>query len=255
VVETKFILAGFPRTGTTVLAGSLILHPQVLFYGELFNNTKEVRHTEAQRITLGAGWKFEEALDWGISACRYTESTNAYVDEFFARKIPFNAIGFKIMYDQVTEGPNSDVWDYLAAHPEIKIIRTKRENLIEIICSFVRASMTRRWHTTGEELPSHRFIVPPQEFLALMKRFETLPEPMYGIDETHQILELDYHRISTDFQGCMRDIYSFLELESGSVVSPRLKKIARLKPNKELANYEELKQHFQNTQYSKYFTF
>ncbi len=255
MVETKFILAGFPRTGTTVIAGSLILHPQALFYGELFNNTREVRHTEAQRITLGAGWKFDAPLDWGIAACSYTESTHAYLDNLFAREVPFKAIGFKIMYDQVIEGPNSDVWHYLASHTEIKIIRTKRENLIEIICSFVRASMTRRWHTTGEDLPSHRFIVPPQEFLALLKKFETLPGPMHGIDETHQILELDYHRISTDFQGCMLDIYSFLEIESGGVVPPRLKKIACLKPNEELANYEELKQHFQNTQYSKYFTF
>ena len=76
---TKFILVGFPRTGTTVLAGSIITHPEVLFYGELFNNTPEVRHAEAQRITLGAGWKFETALDWGISACSYTGSTHEYL--------------------------------------------------------------------------------------------------------------------------------------------------------------------------------
>lgn len=252
---TKFILVGFPRTGTTVLAGSIIIHPEVLFYGELFNDTPEVRHAEAQRITLGAGWKLDTALEWGLPACSYTGSTRKYLDEVFKREVPFKVIGFKIMYDQVIEGPNSDVWNYIASNPEIKIIRTKRENLIEVICSYVRAKITRRWHTTGEPMPNPRFIIPPHEFLPLLQKLETVPTSIQEIDHTHQILELDYSRISNDFQGCMSDIYSFLDIEPEEAVSPRLQKIARLKPNEELANYEELKQHFQNTQYSKYFTF
>lgn len=252
---TRFILTGFPRTGTTVISGSIISHPEVLFYGEIFNNTPEVRHAEAQRITLGAGWKLETALDWGISACSYTVSTHKYLDELFKREAPFKAIGFKIMYDQVIEGPNSDVWDYIASDPEIKIIRTKRENLIEIICSYVRASMTRRWHTTGEHLPNHKYVVPPHEFLALLQKLEKIPMSMQEIDRTHQVLELDYSLISNDFQGCMSNIFSFLDLTSREVSPPRLKKIAQMKPNEELVNYEELKQFFQNTQYSKYFIF
>jgi len=104
-------------------------------------------------------------------------------------------------------------------------------------------------------MPNPRFIIPPHEFLPLLQKLETVPTPIQEINHTHQILELDYSRISNDFQGCMSDIYSFLDIEPEEAVSPRLQKIARLKPNEELANYEELKQHFQNTQYSKYFTF
>lgn len=251
----KFILTGFPRTGTTVIAGSIITHPDVLFYGELFSNTKEVRHTEAQRITLGAGWKLDAQLDWGISACSYTGSTHEYLDELFAQDMPFKSVGFKIMYDQCIEGPNSDVWDYISSHPEIKIIRTKREELIEVVCSYVRAKITRRWHTTGEAIKSPRFVVPLHEFLPLMEKLETPPAALRNINDTHQVLELDYSRICDDFQGCMSDIDSFLDIQPGEVAPPRLKKIARLKPNEELANYEELKQHFQSTPYSKYFIY
>lgn len=252
---TKFILTGFPRTGTTVVSGSLITHPETLFYGELFNNTPEVRDTEAKRITLGGGWKFDEAMDWGISPCSYTESAHSYLDELFSRDVPFKAVGFKILNDQVTDGLNSDAWSYIADHPEIKVIRTVRPNMIEIICSYVRASMTQRWHTTGEELPSHRFVVPPHEVEALVARFSKLPVGMENVDETHQVLEVAYDRISSDFQGCMSDIFKFLDLAPGELAPPRLKKIASLKPNEELANYDELKKHFQNTEYSQYFIY
>jgi len=252
---TKFILSGFPRTGTTVLAGSIITHPDILFYGELFSNTPEVRHTEAMRITMGAGWKLDRPLDWGMQPCSYTERSSAYLDETFSREVPFKAIGYKIMYDQVTEGPNSDVWEYISSHPEIKIVCTKRENLIEIICSYVRASMTRRWHSTGEIFPKHKFVVPPDKFLELLKKFEQKPEPMERVVGTHQVLELDYARICTDFRGCMSDIYSFLDVESVEVAAPRLKKIARMQPNEELANYAELEQYFKYTPYAKHFSF
>ena len=140
---TKFIILGLPRSGTTVVGGSVITHPEVLFYGELFNNMMDVRANEAARITLGAGWKLETAMGWGIQACSDQQSTHQYLDNFFARAVPFKAIGFKFLYDQAVAGPNRDAWDYIAQHPEIKIVRTQREELLEIVCSYVRARMTQ----------------------------------------------------------------------------------------------------------------
>lgn len=232
------------------------MHPEILFYGELFNDTPQVREYEARRMTMGAGWKMDKPLDWGIDPCSYTESTHVYLDSFFNRDLPFKLAGFKILYHQVLSGPNSDAWRYIAAHPEIKIIRTQRENLIEVICSFVRASMTHRWHTTSDPIANkHRFVIPPHEFLTLLKRFEKVPEAMVGIEKTHKVLVLDYDRINADFSGCMADIYKFLDVDSHVVSTPRLKKIAGLKPDEELFNYKELKQHFQNTPYARYFIF
>jgi LPS sulfotransferase NodH len=254
-MTTKFILTGFPRTGTTVLAGSILIHPDVLFYGEIFSNTPEVRNSEAMRITMGAGWKLENQLDYGMQACSFTGSAGAYLDKMFSRDIPFKVVGFKIMFDQSNDGPNSDVWNYISDHTEIKIISTRRDSLLEIICSYVRAHMTRRWHLTGETLPNHKFIVPADKFIELVQKFESRPEQMDRIVDPNRVLELDYSKISNDFTGCMSDIYSFLDLEPQGVAAPRLTKIARMQPNEELANYAELKEHFKNTPYSKYFVY
>ena len=251
----KFIIIGVPRSGTTVISGSVITHPDLLFYGELFNSMMDVRANEASRITLGAGWKFEKALGWGIKPCSDAVSTYDYLNDFFSREIPFKATGFKLLFDQAIEGPNSDIWKYIAEHSDIKIIRTQRENLIEIVCSYVRASITRRWHTADTATGNPRFIVPPVECQALFERFSYIPESARQIDNSHQILDLQYSVICSDFQECMSRLYSFLGVDSDVKETPKLKKIARVEPPEELVNYQELKEYFQGTQYSKHFIY
>lgn len=252
----KFIITGIPRSGTTVISCSVVTHPEILFYGELFNSMMGVRTTEASRTTLGAGWKFERPLNRGIPACSDRISAQDYLKDFFSRDIPYNAVGFKILYDQAIEGPNSDTWEYVANDPEIKIIRTRRTDLLEVVCSYVRAKITRRWHIAGDQsLESPRFIVPPAEFENLIKKLEAVPEPALRFDKTHDVLDIGYDQISMDFQDSMTRIFSFLGVDSNITVEPKLKKIARMKPYEELANYQDLKRHFSNTPRSKYFVY
>lgn len=250
----RFVLCGFPRTGTTVVAGSIVQHPELLFYGEIFNNMGQVRQMEARRITMGAGWKFERPLDFGVDACALNCSARSYLDAFFERQGPHKAVGFKLMLDQVREGPNSDIWPWLADNSDVRIIRTRRDNLLESVCSYVRASMTRRWHSEASgDQPKHRFVVPPADVEALFKRFEDLAPEWQSIEQTHQILDLDYQRISSDFSGCMDDVHAFLGV-SPRKVEPRLKKIASMTPKQELANYDDLKATFADSHYGRYFT-
>ena len=67
--------------------------------------------------------------------------------------------------------------------------------------------------------------------------------------------ELEYENISNDFNKTMNDVYDFLGASRVELEEPKLKKIAYLKPNEELANYDKLKAHFQNTEFEKYFIY
>ena len=250
---TPFILTGFPRTGTTVVAASIIDHPEILFYGEIFSTTPEVRVNEARRLTLGAGWQMDKRMGYELKPLDYRASAAPYLEQFWAHQLPFRALGFKIMLDQAVEGPNSDVWRYIADHPEVRIVRTRRSNLMEVVCSYARARVTRRWHTSGESMPEPQFIISPDEFANLVRRFTAVPEAFQGVEATHPVLDLDYDRISSDFSGCMRDVYHFLGVSKRDVPEPRLKKIAKRAPREELVNYDELKQHFAGTELARYF--
>lgn len=250
---TRFVFTGFPRTGTTVVAGSIITHPDVLLYGEVFNNQPEVRVGEARRETMSAAWRPEGKSGYPLAPCALTGSGRAYLEQLYGQDVPYQAVGFKLMHDQAISGPNSDAWDFLLENPDIKVIRTSRANPLEILCSFVRASMTRHWHNTGQQVKQHRFVVPPQQAEILLKRFVTMPPQLIEMESSHPMLELDYQRICDDFSGCMADVFEFIGVAPMESVAPRLKKIAQLKPHEELANFAELAAHFRDTEYGHYF--
>ncbi len=251
----RFIITGLPRSGTTVICGSLITHPEISFYGELFNDMMGVRRNEAARLTLGAGWKIGNVSSHLLRPCEEQESGYQYLDKFYSLDISVKAVGFKILYDQALKGPNSEVWRYIADHPEIRIIRTQRENLLEIVCSYVRARITRRWHIFEESIKSPRFILPAHECESLFQRFTQTPEAFGKIEKTHQVLDIEYTDIGTNFTGIMAGVFSFLEVNHEIKTKPLLNKIARLSPNDEIVNYQELRDHFQNTPYSQFFIY
>ena len=239
-----------------MISVSLSNHPEILFYGELLNNELIVRSNESARITLGAGWRINNRPDQPLRPCALQESGYAYLNNFFSRKQQgVNALGFKLLYDQALNGPNNDAWRYIQEHNEIRIIRTRRQNLLEIICSYVRANVTRRWHVANEPTKDHRFIVPPNECEILFKRFSHRPRELENVEKTHAVINVDYEEIETGFPGVMARLYSFLQVDNRIEARPELRKIARLLPNQELANYDQLRNHFRNTEYGRYFIY
>lgn len=252
----KFIVTGMPRTGTTVVCGSLLTHPELLCYGELFHDNPGIRQSEAQRTTMGAGWKFDKSLGWGVDAPDINQPAQPYLEKFFSANVPAKAVGFKVLFHQVTQGPNCDVWEFIANDPEIRIIRMKRENLLEIICSYVRASMTRTWHNTGGITSKpNRYIIPADQCEVLFRKFTAVPEAMRNVETTHKVFHVEYTNICHDFQSVMNGIEEFLEVSKRDNVRPYLQKIAMLRPDEELANYQELKRHFSKSQYAEHFLF
>jgi hypothetical protein len=53
----------------------------------------------------------------------------------------------------------------------------------------------------------------------------------------------------------MTNIFSFLGVNNEIEAKPQLSKIAQFLPNQEITNYDELQNHFNNTEYGKYFIY
>ncbi|MGR8919474.1 MAG: sulfotransferase [Gammaproteobacteria bacterium] len=251
----KFVLCGLPRSGTTVVAGSLLTHPQVLFYGELLNDLEGVRRNEASRITLGAGWQIANQANQALRACGLGEDGYGYLSQFFALETNARALGFKLQLDQAAAGPNHTAWRYLEEHDELRIVRTRRENLLDVVCSYVRARITRRWHTPAGAVDSPRFVLPPHECEPLFERFDAAARVIEGFEQTHRVLDVDYADIETAFAETMARVFSFLDLDTTAPAEPRLKKIAQGTPATEIANYAELAQHFADTRFARHFVY
>lgn len=252
----NFIVLGPQRSGTTVVSLALIEHPDILFYGELFNHQMGKRVSIAAREILGSGVKIPSELsNYGIKACSATENGHAYLNRFYSLDVPFRAIGFKMLYTNAIRGlANRTAWDYIVAHPEIKIIHVQRENLLEIVCSIARANMTNIWHSY-ETVEAEKFSITPSDCLIYFKSIHHIPVRAQGMLKTHQVLDLKYNQIANDFQRIMSHIFSFLDVNTEVKTSQKLAKISQLQPNKEIINYQELKEHFKDTQYGKYFKY
>jgi hypothetical protein len=251
---TKFLMTGLPRSGTTVVSGSIITHPQVLFYGELLNQFIGVRQTEAARTTLGGRWEIANTPRREFRACGLEENGSQYLQELYSLDNDSKAIGFKLLFHQARNGPNSHVWSYLADNTDIKIISTRRENLLDVVCSWVKANRSNVWHISGDEKPGEKVELSVQRCEELINHFSQMQKILGLIQNQHQVLEIDYQLINDDFGGAMNTVYDFLELDSMEA-KPSLKKIARHTPREEITNYDQLKEYFSNTQYAEYFSY
>jgi len=78
-----FILLSLPRSGTTVLSQPLADHPELLYYGELFEPNPQLRQREASRQTVGH--TVVRNLPFGVEACRDDEDGAEYLRRFFSR--------------------------------------------------------------------------------------------------------------------------------------------------------------------------
>jgi len=252
----KFILTGLPRTGTTLIGCSLLDHLEVLYYGELFNSNFDIRELEVKGIRLSTADNFQNKphfSDYEIPPCRFDESGYEYLDWFYTRDVPFNVVGFKLLYRDVPEGANASAWDYLVDHPEIKIINMQRENMLDVIVSLGRADKTEIWHTNVNDIEPVKFKFTVKVIEETFSHFEQLQVDKQEIISSHEVLNTEYQKAS--FQETTSRIFSFLGVDADIKVYEKLRKIAKLKPSKEIINYQELKEYFKDTQYGKYFTY
>jgi len=252
----NFVLLGPQRSGTTIVSLALIGHSDILFYGELFNHEMNKRISIAAREILGSGVKIPSELsNYGIKACGAKENGYAYLNRFYSLDVPFSAIGYKMLYTNAIRGlPNRSAWDYIVEHTEIKIIHLQRENLLEIVCSIARANINNLWHTY-QAVETNRFSLAPVECLTYFKSIHRIPMRARGLLKTHQVLDLEYNQVDSDFQGSMSRIFAFLDVDTEMKTSKKLAKISQLQPNEEIINYQELKEYFHGTQFGKYFIY
>jgi len=141
----KFIILSVGRSGSTLVGLSLLPHPELLYFGELFNQSLNRRIEESSHKTCGYNLRIKKS-HYQFKHCEINDDGYKYLSDFYSQNVPFKSIGFKLMKHQLPLGEQDDVWNYIAEHTEIKIIYLHRNNMLEKICSVARVEKSNYCH-------------------------------------------------------------------------------------------------------------
>lgn len=243
---TPFIILGLPRTGSNLLLSGLRQHPRLLAFGELFNQSEiQFGYPELDRQYKDDRKLFEHR---NASPLTFLEQT------VYGRHEPqVRAAGFKLFYYQLGgENPMlKQVWGYLNALPDLRVILLRRENLFKQLTSYRLAQQTQRWvqnsyAVDGIDISSQDC----EKMFSLWEQYQTKGELMF---KDKPVLSVSYETLAADFSATQRELFDFLEVEP-LVVKPQTRKQRKRPITEMVRNYAELKSCFQSGPWARFFT-
>jgi LPS sulfotransferase NodH len=220
----KFVVVSRARTGSNLLISLLNSHPQVDARGEMFRRMK--------------GQSVESTLD----------------QVFRRRPRRIAAVGFKIFYYHPLDDHHSHVWDSLRDMDDLYVLHLKRHNVLRTVTSRKLAGGTDIWLDKGrgagaKEKPAVRFSAQ-----GLEEAFEQNEAWEADCDErfrNHEMMEIFYEDLVSG-REVLDHIAGFLGVRphamSTSLRQQNPEELAAL-----IANFEELRLHFQGSRWATFF--
>lgn len=221
----KYIIIGYPRTGSTLLATLMRSHPNIDVHEEVFRNLNN-------------------------------RTTNYIWDKVFCRK-NYNVkyVGFKLFYRHPFDCDKKEVWDKIQNDSNIKIIHLKRKNILRTIVSKKITENTGIYTQTQCDKPllleDKKLVITKKDCIKIfdyIKRWQSYTEEKF---KYHDILQVTYEDLNNNMDKTMIKIFNFLNIRPYSVKSELIKQ------NPEslldlIYNYEELAIELKNTELSSF---
>jgi LPS sulfotransferase NodH len=242
----RFVIVGIARTGSTMLISSLNAHPQALAFGELFRTPTAI----GWDIPLYSGFASKELLRlFRNEPCRFLEAA-------VFRRWPSGtrAVGFKLFYYHAREAPYSDVWGHLARRNDILVLHVKRRNILAQYLSLRLAHDTNVWYGSPSLQPPTQPL--PLDVEDCRRHFawvRSLEKEADSLFSGHRLLQVEYERLADDQAGELARVQEFLGLEQRDLAARTVRQ-RKVPLSQAIANYDELKEAFADTEWSPFFS-
>jgi LPS sulfotransferase NodH len=246
----RFVFLTHARSGSTLVSQALGSHPAVVMCDELFHADPEERKgqiTDPARV-------LQPLQDWyrdGDDPVQFLEN------QLYDRSWPVEkkAAGFKLFHPHARTGTAAQLWDWLIAAKDIRIINSFRQELLAAYVSRARARKTGLWEKpVGDQHTAH---IPP--FPVDIVDFKQYVDELTGYrDRTvaqladHPCISFEYATdIRDHFDETMQRIQEFLGLEPAALPQ-RLSKQASVPLSERITNYDALRDALQGSKYEAY---
>lgn len=239
----RFILLGRSRIGSNLLRGLLNAHPQVVLFGEVFQNKEEI------------GWAMEGFPTNGRTHQLFLNQPVQLLEKKLWRNYPagITAVGFKLFYYHARDPMWTAVWSHLQQDPNLHILHMKRRNLLEVHLSRQRAVRSAEWvSTNGQSAPVGPITLDYQQCVADFEQSRAWEREAETFFQYHPQLEIIYEELATNMEDEMRRIQQFLGL-TYQPVQPQTHKQRQRPLAEAIANYQQLKAQFAGSAWADFF--
>ena len=200
----RYVIISRQRSGSNLLYNALKSHPQIICFNELFGWKKQVLFNYP-----GYRWW---AGDPEVVRMR-DEAVDEFMDRYVYRSHPpkTGAVGFKLFYDQHRK-PKRSAWDWLADHPEVRIIHLQRRNALKAYVSRELARQTKTWVGVVEGIENMRVHVDTDKLMAYIRELDQWNEALPQYYPDHEIKHIYFEDMLKDFESYSRNICSNLNV-------------------------------------------
>lgn len=237
----KFIISGFPRTGSTLLASSLSQSNNILMFHELFHNKRKERGSIYNRKIYN----------------NETGSTFAEIAFKYGELGSYSAVGFKLFCTHAKKHvTHRTVWDLIEKDKTIKVIMLERP-WIEIIVSLEKAYQDNIWAVKKNEEIKKDWKPFSLDHEKCEKYFEFFSSHLNEINtkiKSHNVLEIEYSDLDSNYEETCNKTFNFLNLPNVNVIQ-EFRKQRKKEVFEQLENYDDLKNKFSKTVFASEFPY
>jgi LPS sulfotransferase NodH len=242
---TKFIILCRSRTGSNLLLNQLQFHQNIRMFYEVFSQDQSPK-------------EFWDYINYDIQNIRNIKQNDPikFIETFVFREMPLNvqAVGFKLFYYHAQEAKTQEIWQYLQANQELKIIHLVRKNLLQTYISQQIALTTNSWYLkSGKQVKNNPAIA--LDYEQTRKAFEETKKLEADNDtffQNHQVIKVFHEDLVKDNIAGMAKIQNFLNVKT-TPVSISTQKRSPQSLQQVIQNYSELKANFKESPYTSFF--
>lgn len=241
---TKFIVLGHQRSGSSLVIKSLRYHPEVVAFGELFGKRNRINFN-----VEGYDHDSEEIL---FARDKYPiDFLDRYI--FSSYEEERRAVGFKVFPHQLDGERFCSVWDWIENTPDLAVVFLSRRNKLATYVSLLIAEKTGVFGVTEKsQRPAISITIDPEKCEDEFRKHDRYEEIARKRLQGKRVLEIDYEDLSESPKSVIVSVQNFLGLDVLDPEIPFVKKEVR-PLSVAVDNYQELKERFATTKWSRYF--
>jgi LPS sulfotransferase NodH len=239
----RFVIAGYQRSGSTMLVSALKEHSQAYCYGEAYNAARPMLWTPG----------YSNDSPW-LKAIR-DHRPAAFLERFIFRGYlsRIRAVGFKIFPEHAQDPRFQQLFVDLLADSGVKFIHLTRGNKLAVYLSMQRARASGIWALNKdgrqESQPIH---LDPQACAAGLAALDEQEQFFRQALAGQEHLQVSYEQLTGDQENQFLAIQTYLGL-TPETMQPQTKKQAKGSLKDGIANYDELRDYFAGTPAGTYF--